>query len=100
MGPTPQATCAECGAAMDTDAQCCPNCGASVQPARRVSIVRGIGALLMLLPALGLGLLGGTCSVIGLQSSGDSVSLLFGLAMLAGAGLVAYGAVAFVRRKA
>ena len=100
MGPTPPTTCAQCGAAVDTDAQRCPNCGASVQPAQRVSIGRGIVALLMLLPALGLGLLGGTCSVIGLQSSGDRFSLLFGLALLAGAGLVAYGAVAFVRRKA
>jgi len=89
--------CPQCGASLDAGAGRCAQCGWS--PARRPGAGRILLAVVLLLTALGMAMLGGTCAILGTQRSTDLTSLNFGLALLVVAGTIVYAAVALLRRR-
>ncbi len=99
MAQKPQTPCPQCGGAIDLGAMRCQRCGWRDPSHDGARVWRFLAALVMLVPALGLGVLGGTCVVMGAQERDSAPALQIGLAMLLVAGVIVYGAVWLVRHK-
>ncbi|MBI5831631.1 MAG: hypothetical protein HZB16_04875 [Armatimonadetes bacterium] len=99
MDAPPSESCPECGAGLSAGAARCAHCGWAARPPDRGRAWRLVAAFFLLLPALALGALGGTCTVIGMQDRSDHASMNIGLIMLAVSGLIVSGAVMLARRR-